>query len=130
MIKTFSKNSLPHDLVKLCLSGYRKHTVLVCVTGDTDEIDHASGWDEGSRHFLTGFNIAGQNADAPVRCQVPRTETRVVNNGGWHDQRTYHLSPGTIAIETGTFCGKPATATLYITEHDFNGIFGGDYSLR
>jgi len=68
--------------------------------------DCNSYWDSGSRDSYTVLNMNGDYLETPLP-------------GGYYKlAEPYEIKPGTLLMETGTFCGKPATVCFYGHESD------------
>lgn len=68
---------------------------------------HGTYWDGGSRSTYTAVELAtGRNKGAP-QYAPPQF-------GGPRQAPEVQIPPDVVIVETGTFCGKPATATVYV----------------
>lgn len=66
-----------------------------------------SYWDGGSRDSYSVFDLNGQFIETPPS-----------GNGLDKLADPYVIQPGTLLMETGVFCGKPATVCFYGHESD------------
>jgi len=84
-------------------SDYRKKTVAVYLDYPAGHKSVNSYWDGGSRTYYTLYPRGGAR---PVE---------VSKNPGFpgFKNQTVDLCPGDVMVETGIFCGKPATARIY-----------------
>lgn len=64
-------------------------------------------WDSGSRsqYYLVNLN---SGTVTPCASFAP------VQFGGPREDRVQKIEPGFAVVETGTFCGKPATPSIYL----------------
>jgi len=91
--------------------GYRKKNVFVSAT--TKVTIGGLNWDGGSRSEFAGCTVAGESTG---------NLSRYSRFAPW-DRRQLHgvevlLESGLIIVEAGYFCGKPATAHLYVHPDD------------
>lgn len=90
---------------------YRKHKVIVVIS---DRVTLSNlNWDGGSRRSYTAMTIDGG--------RVTGNTGKYAMMAPWNNPaegKTLPLPPGYIVISTGTFCGKPAAATIYINPAD------------
>jgi|GEM_PF-2620436 len=103
-------------IVRAALPAYAKHSILLAVTDSVT----LSGryWSGGSRATYTGLSkefggYAGGQGWRPAR-QFPGQVAPPFGPGG--DSETVTLSDTYCVVESGVFCGRPATAHLFITE--------------
>lgn len=107
MFETITKKSHPKEwaIIKKALPNYRKRTATIAIT---DKVSlYGRYWDGGSR--TTWYIIRGNSVEqVQSRNDYPFTAP---------DQEVDLTNPkdGTVVmvVSSGTFCGKPATATLY-----------------
>lgn len=97
------------DVIRAADPDYRKHDVYVHVV----ETVTLSGtyWDEGSRDTYTAVNLSTRRA-------VPAPQWAPSQFGGPQAAPTVTLPAGVAIVRTGVFCGKPATATVYVRAAD------------
>ena len=117
MITTIELKNHPEikRVVLAALPNYKKHKAFVHVA----ETVSLSGtyWDSGSRSTYTAVRLAdgyslGAPQYAPPQFGGPR-ETPVVE-----------IPSGVVIVETGIFCGKPATASVTISPVDATKFIG------
>lgn len=83
---------------------YRKHKAII---HPTTSVTLSGGyWDGGSRSTYSGFTLQG------VECPLKYNSAPPQFNGGAPD-RIAVLDPDFVVLESGTFCGKPATVTIF-----------------
>jgi hypothetical protein len=93
---------------------YRKHAVIVHI-GTSAEL-HGTYWDGGSRssYALVDTRRIGAIRTfpqyAPPQFGGPQTTPRV------------DIQPGKAILERGFFCGKPSTASLTMSQSDFDAV--------
>lgn len=88
------------------LSGTRKREFYLVLHETPVTKDCNSYWDGGSRDSYTVLDMNGQYIETPP-------------SGGFNKLADpYTIKPGTLLMETGIFCGKPATVTFYGNESD------------
>tara|TARA_B100000614_G_C14562911_1_gene497822 strand:+ start:2045 stop:2404 length:360 start_codon:yes stop_codon:yes gene_type:complete len=91
--------------VKRWVPGYRKHSVMVAVA--ERETPFGWWWDEGSKSDYATARIGGSGTTPWYPPQYPETKAQPIPTGG-----------ETVVVETGVFCGKPATMQLTIHPND------------
>lgn len=85
---------------------YRKHKAII---RPSQSVTLSGGyWDGGSRSSYFGATLAG--TEVPLRYNTAPAQF----NGGAPD-RSVLLDSDLVVLEAGTFCGKPATVTLFAT---------------
>lgn len=90
------------------LSGTRKREFYLSLCETPYSKDCNSYWDGGSRDNYTVLDMNGKYLETPPR-----------GNGTFNKfADPYTIKPGTLLMETGIFCGKPATVTFYGNESD------------
>lgn len=88
---------------------YRKRTVVVTLAKSLQL--QGTWWDGGSRDVYTVYNLTtGAKKSTPVHVPFSGTPTAPV----WEIER------GTVVVQTGTFCGKPATMCIWIHPDDYD----------
>ena len=92
-------------LIQAAFPDYRKKSAFLSAA--TDVTLSGTYWDGGSRNEYAAIDLAtGRNAGAPQydppQFGGPRTDPRV------------QLPVGVAIVRAGTFCGKPATAHVYL----------------
>ena len=92
------------QFVRRAYPSYRKHKVILCVTSGLTL--SGGSWDGGSRSSYSGATINGE----PFALRYNTTPSHF--NGGKPDTIAI-IEPDTLVLQSGTFCGKPATLTLY-----------------
>ena len=109
MFETITKKTHPKEwaIIKKVLPNYRKRTAIM---NYQDSVEfHGRYWDGGSRtvwYILRG-NLVDQvpsRNDYPFTAKELEVDLVNPNDGG----------VSVIVVSAGTFCGKPATACLYI----------------
>lgn len=72
---------------------------------------HAYGlmWSGGSKSTYSQVSLATGEGSVPEE---------VVNLHGIQDRGVYAIPPGSVILETGWFCGKPATMVVYVLPQD------------
>jgi len=95
-------------LLALVSPNYRKHTVFLCESSVVH--CHPSYWDGGSRTYYAKATPKGRNV------QTVNTATAPAHFGGSDDPVEVDLDANTVVVTGGTFCGKPAHATVYATK--------------
>jgi hypothetical protein len=101
-IKDWQKRAEISLLVKAAFPTYRRKTVVVIPAASVTFQQLA--WDGGSRNEYQLVRLNGTKA--PV-------ET-------YSEGETLDLIEGIIAVQSGTFCGKPALCHLYVNPADIN----------
>lgn len=96
-------------LVQAADPKYKKHSATVWVA----ETVTLSGtyWDGGSRSTYAAVNIATKRVGPAPQYDPPQF-------GGPRQPPKVELPRGAVIIETGFFCGKPRTATVYVRPED------------
>lgn len=92
-------------IVRIADSSYKKHKVTLSEASKVT----LSGtyWDGGSRYTYTAINLeTGRNIGAP-QFDPPQF-------GGPASDPVVQLPEGIVIVRTGTFCGKTATATVFV----------------
>jgi len=87
------------------LTGTRKKTFRLILSDRPLSVN--SYWDGGSRDEYGVFNINTGQSFIPPTGTYPFTTPN-----------QYTLKPGEILVQTGTFCSKPATPTIYCLPED------------
>ena len=88
---------------------YRKQKAIVVIADSVSLF--GTYWDGGSRNSYTFINMDTRTLKfgeqyAPAQFGGPKETPEIV------------LNPGTICVSTGVFCGKKATATVYLNIAD------------
>jgi hypothetical protein len=101
------------QLVRQVLPGYRKHRVIVI---PCEQVQLSGGyWSGGSRYSYCQAALNGGGVRALAAPAAP------VEFGG-SAVPPYTIPQGHTVISTGTFCGKTATATMYIRQGDLSTV--------
>lgn len=101
------------QLIRQVLPGYRKHRVIVI---PSERVQLSNGyWSGGSRYSYCQAALTGGGVRALAAPAAP------VEFGG-SSVPPYTIPLGHTVISTGTFCGKTATATLYINPTDLAAV--------
>ena len=90
---------------------YRKHKVIV-ILSDSVTL-HNLNWDGGSRREYTALTLDG--------LRVTGNTDKYAMMHPWNNPAEgvcMPLMPGFVVLSGGTFCGKPATMTIYINPYD------------
>ena len=100
MSEYVNTKALPENLRKLLPSGYRKRTVRIVVTDSVSPFGY--WWDGGSRtdwsHYRKGQRQSIVLPGYPFTESAPSIE----------------IDEHNIVVTSGTFCGKTATACIYV----------------
>ena len=97
-------------VIRAASASYKKRSASVVAT---DEVElHGTYWDGGSRSTYTAVDLAtmrsrGAPQYAPPQFGGPRQAPRVV------------IPDGVAIVETGVFCGKTASACVYVNHATF-----------
>mgnify|MGYP000446863879 CR=1 FL=1 len=84
---------------------YRKHKAIV-VAGPRVTL-HGTYWSGGSRTSYFGVNLSTFQCGGAPHYNPPQF-------GGPQSDPVVNLEPGAAIVALGTFCGKTATATVYV----------------
>jgi hypothetical protein len=107
MITTLKDNPKIAELVRRALPRYKKHKAIVTYT---DHVELTGlNWDGGSR---SDYTLVLDGRAEPVGDHIAAP---------WNNKdegRRIDLLPGQYCVRSGTFCGKDATAHLYIRASD------------
>jgi hypothetical protein len=97
------------DIIRATDPAYRKTSAYVHVT---DKVT-VSGtyWDGGSRDTYTAVNLSTRRAISAPQFDPPQF-------GGPQAAPTVTLPAGVAIVRTGVFCGRAATATVYVRAAD------------
>ncbi len=97
------------DMIRAADPAYRKTSARIHVTDSVT----LSGtyWDGGSRDTYTAVNLSTRRAISAPQYDPPQA-------GGPQAAPTVTLPAGVAIVRTGVFCGKPATATVYVRAAD------------
>jgi hypothetical protein len=103
-------------LIRAADSTYKKRTAYVHVRADVT----LSGtyWDGGSRSTYHAVNLATRKVSAAPQYSPPQF-------GGPIADPTVSIPAGAAIVRTGTFCGKPATAAVYLNPADVSHLLSG-----
>jgi hypothetical protein len=93
---------------------YHKHSIIVTI-GTSAEL-HGTYWDGGSRSTYTLVDVRRIGAIRRFPQFAPP------QFGGPAQTPSVDISPGTAIVECGTFCGKPVTASLTMSQSDFDAV--------
>jgi hypothetical protein len=96
-------------VIRCAAADYRKHKAFVHIR-DSVELS-GTYWDGGSRSTYTAVNLATGKASTAEQYAPPQF-------GGPRAPLNVAIPPGVAIVETGYFCGKPATASVYINPVD------------
>ena len=96
-------------IVRAVSPSYRKHTLMVCFT-DHVELT-GTYWDGGSRSTYTAVCLA--TLQTSTASQFAPAEF-----GGPKKTPSCEIPEGFAIVETGTFCGKPSEAYVYMPERE------------
>lgn len=92
-------------VVRAAFPSYRKHKVIISVTASVELT--GTFWDGGSRSSYVAVELATKRSKGAPQYAPPQF-------GGPRVAPCVELPPGVAIVECGTFCGKPATAHLYL----------------
>lgn len=92
-------------LIRAAFPSYRKHKAYLTVT-DTVELQ-GTYWDSGSRSTYVAVDLASKVSRGAPQYAPPQF-------GGPRSTPTVTLPVGVAIVEGGIFCGKPATARVFI----------------
>jgi len=102
------------DMVE-CVGGpYRKHAVIVHI-GTSAEL-HGTYWDGGSR---SSYALVDTRRIGTIRTFPQYAPPQF---GGPSEPVRVDIRPGQALQERGTFCGKTATASLTMSQSDFDAV--------
>jgi hypothetical protein len=111
MFKTIDLKTAPElrQLVQAADPTYKKHKVMLRITPRVT----LSGtyWDGGTRSTYTAVNLSTKTASGAPQYDPPQF-------GGPRSTPEVELPQGACIVETGIFCGKTATATIYLNPAD------------
>ena len=96
-------------VIRCAAADYRKRQAFLHVR-DSVELSNTY-WDGGSRSTYTAVNLATGKASAADQYAPPQF-------GGPRAPLNVSIPAGVAIVETGYFCGKPATASVYINPAD------------
>ena len=92
-------------LVKAAAPDYRKRQAFIFISDDVSLSN--TYWDGGSRSTYTAVNLETLRASTAEQFAPPQF-------GGPRVAPKVKIPDGACIVETGTFCGKPATASVYL----------------
>ena len=96
-------------VIRCAAADYRKRHAFVYVRDNVDLSN--TFWDGGSRSTYTAVDLATGKASTAEQYAPPQF-------GGPRAPLNVAIPPGVAIVETGYFCGKPATASVYINPAD------------
>jgi hypothetical protein len=102
------------DIVSAGGPQYRKHAVIVTI-GTSAEL-HGTYWDGGSR---SSYALVDTRRIGTIRTFPQYAPPQF---GGPSEPVRVDIRPGQALQERGTFCGKPATASLTMSQSDFDAV--------
>lgn len=103
-------------IVRAADPSYRKHEAAVYIS-DTVRLS-GTYWDGGSRSTYHAVNLATRKVSAAPQYDPPQF-------GGPPVDPVVPLPAGASIVRTGTFCGKPATAAVYLNPADVSHLLPG-----
>jgi len=96
-------------LIKIAASGYKKRKAFI--QSRTEKSLSNTYWDGGSRSSYTIVNLStGQVIPCPQNAPLHFNGTAP----------TIKIDDDTVIIETGVFCGKTATASVYVSPENYS----------
>ena len=93
--------------VKAAFPGYRKMRVGVALCENITVEAHSTMWQDGSKSSFHLANLSGSEIDTLWGIKADERGNRLVRLGN-----------GKVLVETGIFCGKPATMYIFVNPDD------------
>lgn len=106
---TLAANRDVQRVIKSAAPDYRKRDARIMPTATVTLAN--TYWDGGSRCEYTAVELATGRVSAAPQYAPPQF-------GGPASAPVVSIPAGIAIVQTGTFCGKPATATVYVNPAD------------
>jgi hypothetical protein len=101
-------------LVNAASNQYRKHSIIVTISDSVELQD--THWSGGTRSTYTLVDTRRMGAIRRFPQYAPP------QFGGPPTVQTYTLAPNQAVIDTGLFCGNVATASVTLSQSDFDAL--------
>jgi hypothetical protein len=104
------------EIVRAVDRSYKKHAVIVMHYPSIELT--GTYWDGGSRESYALVSLAAGR----LSCIRKYPQYAPPQFGGPREPVKVNIEPGFAMVTTGTFCGKPATASLTMSQADFDTV--------